>query len=219
MAPMLPQPMTPSTLPVSSTPMKRLFSQRPLRVERSAAGICRATAKSRAMACSAVVMELPPGVFMTTMPRPVAAGRSTLSTPMPARPTTRSRGAAAIRSSVTLVAERTIRPSASATLAARASPVRPGSSSTARPRSRSNSAAIGLTLSAMKTFGALRFMLRRPPRPWCCDRPSRARAAGLLDLRSRPSPRPRGGSRAARRGRRRGRSRRLHAPRRRPRPW
>jgi hypothetical protein len=48
-----------------------------------------------AMACSAVVMELPNGVFITTTPRPVAAGTSTLSTPMPARPTTFSRSAAA----------------------------------------------------------------------------------------------------------------------------
>jgi hypothetical protein len=32
------------------------------------------------------VMELPKGVFITMMPWPVAAGMSTLSTPMPARP-------------------------------------------------------------------------------------------------------------------------------------
>ena len=40
------------------------------------------------MACSAVVIELPNGVFITMMPRAVAAGMSTLSTPMPARPIT-----------------------------------------------------------------------------------------------------------------------------------
>ena len=40
------------------------------------------------MACSAVVIELPNGVFITMTPRAVAAGMSTLSTPMPARPTT-----------------------------------------------------------------------------------------------------------------------------------
>jgi hypothetical protein len=33
-------------------------------------------------------MELPNGVFITMMPRAVAAGMSTLSTPMPARPMT-----------------------------------------------------------------------------------------------------------------------------------
>ena len=56
---------------------------------------CRAPARtSCAIACSAVVIELPNGVFITTMPRCVAAGTSTLSTPMPARPTTFSLAAA-----------------------------------------------------------------------------------------------------------------------------
>ena len=41
-----------------------------------------------AMACSAVVIELPNGVFITQMPAAVAALRSMLSMPMPARPTT-----------------------------------------------------------------------------------------------------------------------------------
>ena len=88
--PTLPQPMTPSVLPVSSTPMKRDFSHLPAWVERSAAGNWRASANIIAMACSAVVIELPKGVFMTTMPRWVAAGTSILSTPMPARPITLS---------------------------------------------------------------------------------------------------------------------------------
>jgi hypothetical protein len=65
------------------------------------------------MVCSAVVTVLPPGVFMTTMPRRVAAGVSTLSRPDPARPTTFNFSAAAISSSVTLVPDRTISPSAS----------------------------------------------------------------------------------------------------------
>ena len=39
---------------------------------------------------SAVEIVLPPGVFMTTTPRCVAASTSTLSTPTPARPTTRN---------------------------------------------------------------------------------------------------------------------------------
>ena len=61
--PMLPQPMMPSVLPVISTPMKRFFSHLPAWVEASAAGISRATANIIAIACSAVVMELPNGVF------------------------------------------------------------------------------------------------------------------------------------------------------------
>ena len=88
--PILPQPMRPSVLPDSSTPMKRVFSHLPAWVERWRPGICRASANIMAMACSAVVMALPKGVFITTTPRAVAAVTSTLSTPMPARPTTLS---------------------------------------------------------------------------------------------------------------------------------
>ena len=66
---MLPQPMTPSVLAVISTPMKRFFSHLPACVEASAAGSWRATANIIAMACSAVVIELPNGVFITMMPR------------------------------------------------------------------------------------------------------------------------------------------------------
>ncbi len=68
--------------------MKRFFSHLPAWVDWSACGICRASASINVMACSAVVIELPNGVFMTMMPRAVAAGISTLSTPMPARPIT-----------------------------------------------------------------------------------------------------------------------------------
>ena len=71
----------------------------------------RASANISAMACSAVVTELPKGVFITMTPRAVAAGMSTLSTPMPARPMTRSRAAFANMSAVTLVAERIAKPS------------------------------------------------------------------------------------------------------------
>ena len=80
--------MTPSVLPKISTPMNLFFSHLPARVEASASGICRASASISEMACSAVVIELPNGVFITMMPRAVAAGMSTLSTPMPARPIT-----------------------------------------------------------------------------------------------------------------------------------
>ncbi len=91
--------------------MKRFFSHLPAWVDRSACGSSRARANIMAMACSAVVIELPKGVFITTMPAAVAAGMSTLSTPMPARPITFSFLAAAITSLFGLVAERTARPS------------------------------------------------------------------------------------------------------------
>ena len=49
--------------------MKRFFSHLPAWVEASAAGIWRASANIMAMACSAVVIELPNGVFITITPR------------------------------------------------------------------------------------------------------------------------------------------------------
>ena len=91
--------------------MKRLFSHLPAWVDALAWGICLANANIMAMACSAVVMELPNGVFITITPRAVAAGMSTLSTPIPARPTTFRLSAAASTVFVTLVAERMASPS------------------------------------------------------------------------------------------------------------
>jgi hypothetical protein len=91
--------------------MKRFFSHLPAWVEASAVGSSRASANMRAIACSAVVIELPKGVFITTTPRDEAAGMSTLSTPMPARPTTLRFAAASSTSAVTLVAERIASPS------------------------------------------------------------------------------------------------------------
>jgi hypothetical protein len=87
------------------------FSHLPAWVEASAAGIWRATANIIAMACSAVVMELPKGVFITTIPRAEAAARSILSTPMPARPMTLRLSAFSSSAAVAFVAERTARPS------------------------------------------------------------------------------------------------------------
>ena len=109
--PMLPQPMTPSVLLKISTPMNLFFSHLPARVDVSASGICRASASISEMACSAVVIELPNGVFITITPRAVAAGMSTLSTPMPARPITFSFFAFSRIFGDTLVAERIARPS------------------------------------------------------------------------------------------------------------
>jgi hypothetical protein len=111
MPPILPAPITPSVLLKSSTPMKRFFSHFPAWVDSDASGSCRATANIIAMACSAVVTELPKGVFITITPRFDAAGMSTLSTPIPARPMTLSLVAASSTLSETLVAERMARPS------------------------------------------------------------------------------------------------------------
>ena len=65
-----------------------------------------------AIACSAVVIELPKGVFITTIPRAEAAGTSMVSTPIPARPMTFSRGSAkSMIGAETLVELRTASPS------------------------------------------------------------------------------------------------------------
>ena len=78
-------------------------------------------------------MLLAPGAFITTMPRALAAGTSTLSTPVPARAIARSRGAALISAAVTLVALRTTIASASAMSAVNCSTLRPERASTFQP--------------------------------------------------------------------------------------
>ena len=75
----------------------------------------------------------PPGAFITRMPRALAASRSTLSMPVPARAITRSFGAFAINAASTLVALRTTRASALASAGARTSGVRPDLASTVQP--------------------------------------------------------------------------------------
>ena len=109
--PILPQPIRPNVLPVISVPIKRDFSHLPALVDSLASGICRAKDSIKVMACSAVVTALPYGVFITITPRLVAAAISTLSTPIPARPTTFRFVAAFKISAVTLVAERIASPS------------------------------------------------------------------------------------------------------------
>ena len=61
--------------------------------ERSAAGKWRDKDNQCATANSAAVTAFAAGVFKTKTPRSVAASTSMLSTPLPARPTTRKRGA------------------------------------------------------------------------------------------------------------------------------
>ena len=94
-------------------------------MEALASGIWRATANIIAMACSAVVILLPKGVFMTTTPLDVAAGISTLSTPIPARPTTLRFFAAARIFGVTFVADRIASPSYSWIFPSKSSLLRP----------------------------------------------------------------------------------------------
>ena len=152
--PMRPRPTMPSVLPRSSLPVNFFFSHFCAFIAASAAGIGRASARMKAIASSATLMLLAPGAFITTMPRAVAASRSTLSTPVPARAMTRRRGAAAMRSARHLrraahdervgVGERR-RGARARDAPARASTVQPGSA-------RSRSAADAGRSSAMTIF-------------------------------------------------------------------
>ena len=132
--------------------MNRPLSHSPRFIDASAAGTERASASISAMVCSATLTLLAPGAFMTTMPRALAASTSTLSTPVPARAISRSRGAASISDLVTRVALRTISASASARSPARASAVRPARASIVQPGSRSGATADSGSLSAMTIF-------------------------------------------------------------------
>src|SRR5271165_133860 len=112
--PTLPSPTTPSVLPRSSVPTNFRFSQLPALVEAQAAGMERAMESMSAMVCSAAETALPPGVFITSTPAAVAAGRSMFSIPTPARPITRSLGAWASTAASTIKPLRTMSASASA---------------------------------------------------------------------------------------------------------
>mmetsp|Transcript_28774 Transcript_28774/g.54614 ORF Transcript_28774/g.54614 Transcript_28774/m.54614 type:complete len:257 (+) Transcript_28774:969-1739(+) len=157
MPPILPAPITPSVLPVSSVPMNLDFSHLPAWVDWDASGIWRATANIIAIACSAVVIILPKGVFMTITPFLLAASLSILSVPMPARPITLRLTAFLRIVGVTRVAERMARPSywliTSASLSL--SLPRSGSKSTSIPRSLKIWTAAAESLSEMSTLGAI----------------------------------------------------------------
>ena len=85
---MLPQPIIPRFFPVTSVPFIDDFSHFPSCVVLSAKGICLAVERIKVIACSAVVIEFPNGVFITIFPLSVADDISMLSTPMPALPIT-----------------------------------------------------------------------------------------------------------------------------------
>ena len=109
---MRPKPRMPRTLPSSSTPDHFERSHLPSPLSAAWAwGTLRARASSSAIVCSAAVTTLDSGALATMIPRLVAAGTSTLSTPTPARPMAFRLVAFSMRSAVILVAERIRRPS------------------------------------------------------------------------------------------------------------
>ena len=79
-------------LPRSSEPCSDFLSHLPACMVALARGTERAIAIMRPRVSSATATALAPGVFITTMPRRVAASASMLSTPTPARPMMRSFG-------------------------------------------------------------------------------------------------------------------------------
>ena len=109
--PMRPKPTTPNVLPYISVPINLLRFHSPASTEACDCAVCRLMASIRARVCSAVAMLFPCGVFITIMPRRVAASTSTLSIPTPARPITFSLVAAEITSASGLHPLRTISPS------------------------------------------------------------------------------------------------------------
>ena len=109
--PILPQPIIPSILEYNSIPVYFDFSHFPRCVEVFALGIFLARDIIKAIVCSAVVIELPYGVFITIVPFAVAASISTLSTPIPALPITFKFEAFLSISLVTLVLDLIAKPS------------------------------------------------------------------------------------------------------------
>jgi hypothetical protein len=110
-APILPRPTTPRVFLYTSTPVKALRFHCASFTDLSAAGMWRDRDSIMASACSAAAMVLPSGELTTTMPRRVAVGTSTLSTPTPARPMIFNCLPASMTAWVTWVPERIIRAS------------------------------------------------------------------------------------------------------------
>ena len=184
--------MTPSVFEKISTPRNLFFSHLPARVEASASGICRASESISVMACSAVVIELPNGVFITMMPRAVAAGISTLSTPMPARPITFRLLAFSSILAVTLVAERIARPSKPLMVSASLSLSLPrlGWNSTSTPRSLKICTAAGDNASEIRTRAVMAEFL--------CDQRNQRSMWGQSSVAARtPMPSPNAANRSA----------------------
>ncbi len=128
--------------------------------------------------CSAAAIVLPVGALTTVIPARVAASRSTLSTPTPARPMTISRVPAAIRSASTLTWLRTTSASYSGRIAAISSAGSPSCSSTSW-WARSSSSPCDARGSTTRT------LMPGPPR--ACRRPMIARCAAATAAPGRTS--------------------------------
>jgi len=173
----------------------------PAFIDAVACGMWRASETISEIACSAVVMVLPPGVFITTMPRLVAAPTSTLSTPMPARPITFNCLAASITSLVTFVPLRITNASASAIASANSPGDSPGEFTTSTPSASSRISRPWVAReSVTRTFATIALSIWasspcfqiEPRLSMSGDGPLHLRARGLLfrPLRSANRPAP-----------------------------
>ena len=151
-APTRPRPTTPRVLPCSSTPSHLDRSHLPATRAEWAWGMLRAWANRRAMACSAAERMFDWGALTTITPRSVAAVTSTLSRPMPARPTTTRSVPAASTSAVTVVAERMTRACAPTTAESSCSGERSSCTSTSWPASAISCRPAGASFSVTSTL-------------------------------------------------------------------
>ena len=153
-APIRPSPRMPAVFPSSSMPENRLRCHSPRRSEALAGAMCLAAAMSSPTASSAALTMFDCGAFTTMTPAEVAAGTSMLSSPTPARATTRRRRLARSTSASTLVALRTSRASASRTPSIRAARSVPSQKRTSKSGPSAATVA-GESSSAMRTTGGV----------------------------------------------------------------
>src|SRR6266511_1844965 len=168
----------PSSTPSWAARWKRERSQRPSRRAASARGMSRACARISAMVCSAAEITFDCGALTTMIPSRVAVATSTLSRPIPARPTTLRLRPASSTSASTRVAERTTSASAPATASSSSSRVMAAGASTwwsrhrrSTPASASGSAIRMRAICEGSVLGVPQPGHHRPERP-----------ADLLDL-------------------------------------
>ena len=145
---MLPTPTMPSVLPPSSSlRASRRARHSPSRVQPSTWTARFAHISMSISACSATAGAFAPGAWTTATPSRVAAGMSTMSRPAPWRPTTRSRGQAAMSGPVHSGLERKRMPCASCASRITASSVSSAATTTCASFARTASASGGLIVS------------------------------------------------------------------------
>src|SRR5581483_778933 len=163
--PIRPRPTMPSVLPWSSTPSHFDRRQFPALRSASAWGTLRAWEISSARACSAAERMFDWGALTTMTPLRVAAATSTLSRPIPARPTTTRSVPASRTSLVTWVALRMTSAEAPRTAPSRSSGDSPTATSTSKPAAASVSRPTWASGSVTSTREATGVKANRPGPP------------------------------------------------------